>query len=142
MKYKYRVLKPSQTRKSIKLVFISLCLFILTLVIGEYIKVKGLITVAGIGVLISTAIALANRQRNKFSRLIEKYIRSNRYMQYDYDLKGNEVISYYPEIYYMIKDNELFLKFRLDGSLIGQKLRTLKQSLEDYLQYVLSLIHI
>lgn len=136
MKYKYRVLKPNQTRKSIKLVFISLCLFILALVIGEYIKVKGLITVAGIGVLISTAIALANRQRNKFSRLIEKYIRSNRYMQYDYDLKGNEVISYYPEIYYMIKDNELFLKFRLDGSLIGQKLRTLKQSLEDYLQYV------
>ena len=132
MKYKYRVLKPSQTRKSIKLVFISLCLFILTLVI----EVKGLITVAGIGVLISTAIALANRQRNKFSRLIEKYIRSNRYMQYDYDLKGNEVISYYPEIYYMIKDNELFLKFRLDGSLIGQKLRTLKQSLEDYLQNV------
>ena len=116
MKYKYRVLKPSQTRKSIKLVFISLCLFILTLVI----EVKGLITVAGIGVLISTAIALANRQRNKFSRLIEKYIRSNRYMQYDYDLKGNEVISYYPEIYYMIKDNELFLKFRLDGSLIGK----------------------
>lgn len=89
MKYKYRVLKPNQTRKSIKLVFISLCLFILALVIGEYIKVKGLITVAGIGVLISTAIALANRQRNKFSRLIEKYIRSNRYMQYDYDLNSD-----------------------------------------------------
>ena len=136
MEYKYRILKPRQTRKSISSVIILLCLFLCALIINNYINIKGLITVTGIGVLVSTVIALANRQRNKYSRLMEQYIQNIGLMQIDYNENGNKVITYYPKIYYMIKDKELYLKFRLDGSKLGQELRNLKQSLSDYLMTV------
>lgn len=132
-KLHYIQLKPKQF-KWLKIMLVS---FILTLIcclmLNRFIEMKKAIIIASIGVLSVIIIAFRNIKTRKYSYLIENFIKSNNLLQVSYDEHGKERVEYYPNVEYAVKDDLLYLRWRLDGTLIGQKLRSIEQALADCL---------
>lgn len=102
--------------------------------LNKWFNLKGLITITGIGVLSLIAIALVKKKKIKYSLLIEKFIISNDLLQYRFGIRGKKKIDYYPSVTYKIENNNLYLRWRLDGSKIGQHFYDLEQPLADFLK--------
>lgn len=129
----YVKLKPNQF-KHIKFCLVLLILLLFCfMVLDRFIEMKKAIIITSIGVLSMIIIAFRNVKIRKYSYLMENFIRSNNLLQVYYNKHGKEKIGYYPNVEYAVKDNLLYLKFRLDGTLISQKLRGIEQALADCL---------
>lgn len=129
----YVKLKPNQF-KHIKFCLVSLILLLFCfMTLDRFIEMKKAIIITSIGVLSMIIIAFRNVKIRKYSCLMENFIRSNNLLQVYYNKLGKEKIGYYPNVEYAVKDNLLYLKFRLDGTLISQKLRGIEQALADCL---------
>lgn len=132
-KLHYIKLKPKQFNwlKIMRASFILI--LICCMVLNTFIEMKKAIIIASIGVLSVIIIAFRNVKTRKYSYLIENFIRSNNLFQVYYDERGKEKIEYYPNVEYAVKDDLLYLRWRLDGTLIAQKLRSIEQALADCL---------
>ena len=133
---RYKKLKYHQFAWLIKLLTILLVILLGSMYFSKWFNLKGLITITGIGVLSLIAIALLSRKRIKYAFLIEKFITSNNLLQYHFGTWGKKKIEYYPNITYKVENNCLFMRFRLDGSNIGQRLYDLEQPLADFLKTI------
>lgn len=133
---RYKKLKYHQFAWLIKLLTILLVILLGSMYFSKWFNLKGLITITGIGVLSLIAIALVSRKRIKYAFLIEKFITSNNLLQYHFGTWGKKKIEYYPNITYKVENNCLFMRFRLDGSNIGQRLYDLEQPLADFLKTI------
>ncbi len=133
---KYKRLKYHQSRWIFKMMTTLLVIMGITIGLNKWFNLKGLITISGIGVLSLIAIALVSRERIKYAFLIEKFITSNDLLQYHFRTWGKKKIDYYPNTTYKVENNSLFLRFRLDGSNIGQRLYDLEQPLADFLKTI------
>lgn len=94
-------------------------------------QLKWAIAISSIGVLASITIALKTRTVRKISNRLDNFIKSNNLFQYTTNTNGKIIIEYYPTIEFKMNNNEMWFRFRLDGSHIGQKLRNLEQALAD-----------
>lgn len=132
-KIHYIKLKPKQF-KWLKIMLISFILMLICcVVLNRFIEMKKAIIITSIGVLSMIIIAFRNVKTRKYSYLIENLIRSNNLFQVYYDEHGKERVEYYPNVEHAVKDGLLYLKWRLDGTLIAQKLRGIEQALVDCL---------
>lgn len=93
----------------------------------------GMVAMMFIGVSYITTIHKKIARHREVSSLMEEFIRSNSLMQSYLDENGKEIVTFYPVIEYRecIEENALYLRFRLDGSCIGRKLRGIEQALAD-----------
>lgn len=135
-KKRYKKLKYHQSRWIIKIMIVFLLIMGIAIGLNKWFNLKGLITISGIGVLSLIAIALVSRERIKYAFLIEKFITSNDLLQYHFGTWGKKKIDDYPDIAYKVENNYLFVRFRLDGSNIGQRLYDLEQPLADFLKTI------
>lgn len=133
---KYKRMKYHQFRWIFKMMIALLVIIGIMIGLNKWFNLKGLITISGIGVLSLIAIALVSRERIKYAFLIEKFITSNDLLQYHFGTWGKKKIDYYPNTTYKVENNSLFLRFRLDGSNIGQRLYDLEQPLADFLKTI------
>lgn len=132
-KLRYIKLKPKQY-KWLQIMMVSFILILICcMVLNRFIEMKKAIIIASIGVLSVIIIAFRNVKTRKYSCLIENFIRSNKLLQVCYDEHGKELIEYYPNVEYAVKDDLLYFRWRLDGTLIAQKLRGIEQALADCL---------
>lgn len=132
-KLRYIKLKPKQY-KWLKLVLFSFILMLICcVVLNRFIEMKKAIIIVSIAVLSVIIIAFRNVKTRKYSYLIENFIRSNNLLQVYYDEHGKERVEYYPNVEYAVNDGLLYLRWRLDGTLIAQKLRGIEQALADCL---------
>ncbi len=130
---RYKRLRPKQFHLLKIIGVVNVIVLIFSIIANKYFNMKKTIIICSIGVLLVIIIASKNSKTRKYSYLIENFIKSNNLFQVYYDKNGKEKIGYYPHVEYMIKNNLLYLKWRLDGSLIAQKLRNIEQALADCL---------
>lgn len=155
---RFRKIRPNKYKWIIpySLMWLGLCCICLIGGMGWKIPLitKWGITIASVGALSTIAIALVTKKDRKISSLVDNFIKSNSLFQHHIDENGNLVMDYYPCVDYKVVESDLLLRFRLDGSKIGQKLRGLEQALADcfatlcidvleergYITYVLELV--
>lgn len=132
-KLHYIKLKPAQF-KWLKIILLSFIVMLMCFtVLNRFVEMKKAIIIIIISIGVLSLIMIANAKTRKYSYLIENFIRSNKLLQVSYNKRGKERVEYYPDVSYKISDN-LYLKWRLDGSLTAQKLRTIEQALADCLR--------
>lgn len=135
-KKRYKKLKYHQSRWIFKMMIVLLLIMGIAISLSKWINLKGLITISSIGVLSLIAIALVRWERIKYAFLIEKFITSNDLLQYHLGTWGKKKIDYYPNITYKVENNGFFVRFRLDGSHIGERLYDLERPLENAFQAI------
>lgn len=131
-KLHYIKLKPAQF-KWLKIILLSFIVMLMCFtVLNRFVEMKKAIIIIIISIGVLSLIMIANAKTRKYSYLIENFIRSNKLLQVSYNKRGKERVEYYPDVSYELSDN-LYLKWRLDGSLTAQKLRNIEQALADCL---------
>lgn len=95
----------------------------------KYINVG--IAMASIGVLTAIAISYMSYESRKISDLVRYFIISNEFYQVSIDENRKEKIEYFPYIEQKCDMDNIYIRFRLDGSKIGQKLKNQEQALSD-----------
>ena len=133
IKKRYIRLKPKQFYWLKIIGVFNVIMLMFAIITSRYFNMKKTIIICSIGVLFLIIIASKNSKTRKYSYLIENFIKSNNLFQVYYGKNGKEKIEYYPHVEYMIENNLLYLKWRLDGSLIAQRLRNIEQALADCL---------
>lgn len=115
-------------------------MIILSIVMKERTHFIWIAAMFGIGVLCIATIRHKFAKIRTTSNLMEEFIRKNNLCQSHYTFKRKifrekeiEIMDYYPQIDYVeiACDNVFRIRFRLDGSAISQKFRTLEQALAD-----------
>ena len=143
-KIKWKRLKPKQYRWLRDWYIVDVILILACTILKKFIPDSNFfimgVTITSIGVLATIATTLITYKTRKKSCLIENFIRTNTLLQSHIEIRYGilgetdvEVIDYYPQVDYSESpdDNVFRLRFRLDGSIIGQKLRDLEQPLSD-----------
>ena len=133
---KYKRIKPNQYRGLLYLVVIDMTLCMILIFLRKWIKIKGLITITGLGGLLGIAIALWKRKAIRYAFLFNDFIMRQEIVQYTYD-KNKKRIDYYPQMFFKEENGILYFKLRLDGSIISRKFRDLAQPLSDFFKMVL-----
>lgn len=131
---KYKRIKPNQYRGLLYLVVIDMTLCMILIFLRKWIKIKGLITITGLGGLLGIAIALWKRKAIRYAFLFNDFIMRQEIVQYTYD-KNKKRIDYYPQMFFKEENGILYFKLRLDGSIISRKFRDLAQPLSDFLRW-------
>ena len=134
-KNKYKRIKYSKNHYIGLLGYLSSIIGIIAIVTKVYGYEKYVVNVgiatASIGVLTAIAISYMTFESRKISDLVRYFIISNEFYQVYIDEKGKERIEYFPYVEQKFDDNNIYIRFRLDGSRIGQKLRNQEQALAD-----------
>ena len=89
------------------------------------------IAIASIGVLSAITISYITSESRKISDLVRYFIISNEFYQVYTDENGKEKVEYFPCVEQKYDDDNIYVRFRIDGSKIGQKLRNQEQALAD-----------
>ena len=89
------------------------------------------IAIASIGVLSAITISYITLESRKISDLVRYFIISNEFYQVYTDEKGKEKVEYFPYVEQKYDDDNIYIRFRIDGSKIGQKLKNQEQALAD-----------
>ena len=82
---KYKRIKPNQYRGLLYLVVIDMTLCMILIFLRKWIKIKGLITITGLGGLLGIAIALWKRKAIRYAFLFNDFIMRQEIVQYTYD---------------------------------------------------------
>lgn len=88
--------------------------------------------ISSIGLTITLfAHAMWIKKRRSTSRCIDYVIKRNDLYQSYFDDKNREIYEFYPEVWFqrVEEENTLYIRFRLDGSSIGEKLLSLQSPL-------------
>lgn len=89
------------------------------------------IAIASIGVLSAITISYITSESRKISDLVRYFIISNEFYQVYTDENGKKKVEYFPCVEQKYDDDNIYVRFRIDGSKIGQKLRNQEQALAD-----------
>lgn len=89
------------------------------------------IAIASIGVLSAITISYITSESRKISDLVRYFIISNEFYQVYTDENGKEKVEYFPRVEQMYDDDNIYVRFRIDGSKIGQKLKNQEQALAE-----------
>ena len=89
------------------------------------------IATASIGVLTAIAISYMTSESRKISDLVRYFIISNEFYQVYTAENGKEKVEYFPHVEQKYDDDNIYVRFRLDGSKIGQKLKNQEQALAE-----------
>lgn len=89
------------------------------------------IAMASIGVLTAIAISYITSENRKISDLVRYFIISNELFQTYIDEKGRERLEFFPHIEQKNDADSIYVRIRIDGSRIAQKLRNQEQALAD-----------
>ncbi len=89
------------------------------------------IAMASIGVLTAIAISYITLENRKISDLVRYFIISNELYQTYIDEKGRERLAFFPHVEQKKDTDKVYIRFRLDGSKIAQKLKNQEQALAD-----------
>lgn len=87
---KYKRIKPNQYRGLLYLVVIDMTLCMILIFLRKWIKIKGLITITGLGGLLGIAIALWKRKAIRYAFLFNDFIMRQEIVQYTYDKNKKE----------------------------------------------------
>lgn len=133
-KNKYKRIKYSKSHYIGLLGYLSSIIGITTIVTKTYGYEKYVnvgIATASIGVLTAIAISYITLESRKISDLVRYFIISNEFYQVYTDEKGKEKVEYFPYVEQKYDDDNIYVRFRIDGSKIGQKLKNQEQALAD-----------
>lgn len=133
-KNKYKRIKYSKSHYIGFLGYLSSIIGITTIVTKTYGYEKYVnvgIATASIGVLTAIAISYITLESRKISDLVRYFIISNEFYQVYTDEKGKEKVEYFPYVEQKYDDDNIYVRFRIDGSKIGQKLKNQEQALAD-----------
>lgn len=89
------------------------------------------IAMASIGVLTAIAISYITSENRKISDLVRYFIISNELFQTYIDEKGRENLEFFPHIEQTTDADNIYIRVRVDGSRIAQKLKNQEQALAD-----------
>lgn len=89
------------------------------------------IVIASIGVLTAITISYITLENRKISDLVRYFIISNELFQTYIDEKGRERLAFFPYIEQKKDTDNVYIRFRLDGSKIAQKLKNQEQALAE-----------
>ena len=134
MKRKYKKLRYHHFLWVFRFLIVLIMLLLFTIALGKWFHLKWTITIIGIGVLLLIVTVLANRDIIKMAYHIENFNKSNNFLQYELSNRGKNIVTYYPDVQYKKENGVLYLKWRLDGSIIGEKLEKLEKPLSHFLK--------
>lgn len=114
--------------------YISTLLLLLFIILKIYgnVPIKNIgIAAAGIGVLGAATIRYRETEIRKNRQLLRKHIIDNNLYQVDIDNNGRQKVKYFPCIEIKLDEKRLYIKCRIDGTPIGEKLREQEQAFAD-----------
>lgn len=133
-------LTPKKYRWLNILIIIGIVLISLELGVAQFISTDIRLPLAGTILIVVLMIVyrVCVQETYRLAREMEWLLRNKDLVVSHLENNGHEVFDYYPSVWYQksVSDNAFYLKFRLDGTDRGERLRELEQPLSDAFETV------